>query len=245
VDSAEELRARYQSHAIPRVDITRVIILSEIDVAGSKMRFPHLFAFQYPDWFDIRGTSQWAQHIETLDKRTWDSYAAIIARRLDTDELRLIESRFVASGSEAIHRTLEWLGKSDNWRLATEPVNAGSWAKHLKRLAERLLNEPAREAVRQKSIVAILRSIYWNDDRARKIASTNFRNILGIKPGLSDQLVTALHETGSRSCESEFLEQNAKYFKAGELALFQRGPFGWDMTPSNLKDTNYERTAVP
>lgn len=232
----KKLRASYELHAIPRLDVTRVIVLSELDLGLVRIKFPHIFALQYRDWFAMHGTSQWAQKIEDLNKPAWEGLTKLVERRLDANEIKVIERRFIASGNEAINRTLEWLDQSKAWRLGDSPVSIGDFAAHLKRIAQRLLDDSSRESARRRGVTAIISAIRASDEHAEKAAAMNFRNILGTKTGLSEDLVGALYETARRAGDSDFLDRDAGHFRIGGLPLLEKDQFGWDVRPAVVEE---------
>jgi hypothetical protein len=227
VESAECLAKTYELHAQPRIDITRAIMLDTLDFGDINIRFPHIFALQCQGWFDICATSELSLVIRDCAPDVWAGCRDLIQDRLSPSEASEIERRYISSGKEAVERTLAWLTNSSNWKLVGNQVDG--WIAHQTALARAVLDCEVRANDRKSAIESLLVALYGDVPFARKLATVSFLELTHKIPGLRNGFERALCETERVASFSDFLEQHASKLKVGDLELFCRSNFGWDV----------------
>ncbi|HTO61175.1 MAG TPA: hypothetical protein VMM15_07955 [Bradyrhizobium sp.] len=239
VESAKSLADQYLKHGSPRLTIARVISLYDVEFFdGYTVQSPHLLTFAYPGWFEMRGTASWLQGVDDRAPDVWEGLKKTIQTRLVEPEELATERRYVAGGRQLVEDIHAWVVNSALWTIDDTEYELSSWASHLARLCERVLNVESREVDRGEAAVSMLTAVYGGTTYAATLAASTFPKLLARHPRLTQGFASAFYETGRTAGPSAFLDQNHVLLTAAGMSLFENSQFGWDVRSAVPRTNN-------
>ena len=155
------LKQEHRQLGLPRMKVTRVIDMLGTSVNSPSMA-PHIFVFEYGDWFYVQGTTPAIDAAMKANEDLFMYTQELLRRRVQPDPMRLAELQKVYPGTRGATRTLHWILKTPEWRMSEESVPIENWVASMKeRLEQHQTDEPRIK--RRQRVTGKLLELIWPD----------------------------------------------------------------------------------
>lgn len=227
-ESAEALQAEYRKRLVPHLLVTRCIDLTAIIGLGGPGAC-HLLVITYGDWIHVRGATAAAEIALQNTQHGTETLESLIRLRAAPNPLQLAERTLIAPGQLALSRTAEWLGQSEGWNMAGEPIIVDAWVSRLRAKCGNMAQTD--RGLRQRELAHRLLAAIWSDPMAAEAVSAGFESLTQSTPNERKTLLRWLYESGRHVPGSASDPQWGTVSARTRAILAEERSYGWTVRP--------------
>ena len=227
--SGQQIATSFRRLGEPRLQVTRVIDLTDIAVPDGRLLSLHLLVYRYGDWFDIRGVTPSIDALLNQDADYRDSIRNLVRARLYPEPFIHAATNVIARGERGAARARDWVAGSKAWSIGDIPVEVEDWAGHVQALAERILAHDERRTTQVQAARALTLALFADNAFVDNLLGKDFETLTENAPDQREHLISVLFTTAQKPKADAAIGEAVTTFASAGLKIFSAGVHGWDV----------------